>query len=227
MDIVELISERKSLRVFKADPVPKGILTKIIELSQRAPSFENTQPWQFVVVGGSKIEALRKACAAKSTNAGYPDLGMPAGYPEPYTSRRRTVAAKIFEIEGIKREDKAKRAAYVQRGIEFFGAPNVIYICADRPFIFQENSTNVWPIFDCGVIAENIMLLAANYGLGTIAEIQAAVYPDVVRKMCGITEDKLIMLGIAIGYPDMSHPLNLFRTEREPVDNVVTWHGFD
>jgi len=71
------------------------------------------------------------------------------------------------------------------------------------------------------------MLLAVKSGLGTIAQAQAAVYPDIVRKVLGIPEDKLIALGIAIGYPDWENPVNEERREREPLEKVVTFHGFE
>jgi nitroreductase len=53
------------------------------------------------------------------------------------------------------------------------------------------------------------------------------VYPDVLRKVLGIPDSKVIVLGIAVGYPDWDDPVNQFRSEREPLDSVSTWHGFD
>jgi nitroreductase len=85
----------------------------------------------------------------------------------------------------------------------------------------------MWPLFDCGLVAENIMLLATRYGLGTVAQIQAVAYPDVLRKVLGIPDSKLIVLGIALGYPDWDDPVNELRSERDPLDNVSTWYGFD
>jgi nitroreductase len=76
-------------------------------------------------------------------------------------------------------------------------------------------------------VAENIMLLATKYGLGTIAQIQAVNYPVVLRTVLGIPDSKLIVLGIAIGYPDWDDPVNELRSEREPLGNISTWHGFD
>jgi nitroreductase len=70
------------------------------------------------------------------------------------------------------------------------------------------------------------MLLATKYQLGTIPEIQAVLYPEVLRKVLAIPESKLIVLGIAIGYPDWDDPVNKFRSDREPLDKVATWHGF-
>jgi hypothetical protein len=42
-----------------------------------------------------------------------------------------------------------------------------------------------------------------------------------------IPDSKLIVLGIAVGYPDWTSPLNRFESERESLDSVADWYGFD
>lgn len=229
MDIVEALRQRRSIRVFKPDPVPQEILKEIIELSLRAPSWANTQPWEFAIVGRREVEKIgeafiEKVKAAEPIN---PDLAAPREFPEPYNTRRRAIGRQMLEIQGIKREDTEQRMLWGMRGLKLFEAPNVIYIYTDRSFYFQGDSLNVWPIFDCGLVAENIMLLATRYGLGTIPAIQAVAYPDVLRQILGIPDSKLIVLGIAIGYPDWDASVNQLQSDREPVDDVATWYGFD
>ena len=136
-------------------------------------------------------------------------------------------SAKLFEIKGISREDRKKRKWWRLQGLKLFDATTVIYIYVDRSFYLQGNGLNVWPIFDCGLIAENIMLLATKYGLGTIPQAQSIQYPDVVRKVLGMPNSKLIVLGIPIGYPNWDDPINQFRSEREPLDKVAKWYGFN
>ena len=229
MDIAEAIGQRKSIRAFKSDAVPKETLKEVMERALRAPSWANTQPWEFAIVGGETLEEISKGFLEKA-QAGEPmnpDLAAPQGYPEPYNSRVRGVGKKLFEVMGIGREDKEKRMQWGLEGFKLFGAPNAIYIYTDRSFYFQDDSLNIWPVFDCGLVAENIMLLAPEYGLGTVPAIQAVAYPDVLRKALGIPDSKLMVLGIAVGYPDSDHPLNQFRSERDPLDNVAKWYGFD
>ncbi|GAI30905.1 unnamed protein product, partial [marine sediment metagenome] len=31
----------------------------------------------------------------------------------------------------------------------------------------------------------------------------------------------------AVGYPDEEDPINHFRSEREPLDSIAKWYGFD
>ena len=227
MDIVEAIRHRKSIRAFKHAPVPQEILKKIMELALRAPSWANTQPWEFAIVGGKKLEEIRQAFIEKAEDKPNPDLAPPREFPELYDARRRAVGMKLFEIRGISREDKEKRRWWQLQGLRLFEASSAIYIYIDRSFYFQDDSLNVWPIFDCGLVAENIMLLATKYGLGTIPQIQAVFYPEVLRRVLGIPNSKLIVLGIAIGYPDWDDPVNQIRSERELLDKVAKWYGFD
>ncbi|MBL7119344.1 MAG: nitroreductase [Dehalococcoidia bacterium] len=227
MDIVEAINQRKSIRAFKPDPVPKGILKEIMELALRAPSWANTQPWQFAVVGGKKLEDIRQAFLEKAGDEANPDLAGPREFPEPYGSRPLALGMKIAEVTQVRREDSGMRRWWQTQGLRLYGAPAAIYVYTDRSFCFQRDSLNVWPIFDCGLVAENIMLLAAKYGLGTVPQMQAVHYPDVLRELLGIPDSKLIVLGIAIGYPDWDDPMNQFRSDRETLDNVAKWYGFE
>ncbi len=227
MEISEAIRQRKSIRAFKPDPVPRGTLKEIMELALRAPSWANTQPWEFAIVTGKTLEEIREAFVGKAEEHGNPDIPHPREFPEPYNTRRRALGVKVFELKRIAREDKERRKWWLLQGLRLFEAPCVIYILIDRSFCLQGDGPNVWPIFDCGLVAENIMLLAPTYGLSTIAQIQAVGYPEVLRKILGIPDSKLIVLGIAIGYPDWDDPINQLQSEREPLDSISTWYGFD
>jgi len=227
MDIVEAIRERRSIRAFKPDPVPQQTLVEIMELAQRAPSWANTQPWEFAIVCGEKLEEIKQAYIAMIDEQTSPDLAAPRHFPEPFDTRRRVIGRRLFEVKGISRKDEGQRRLWRLRGTRLFGAPAAIYIYTDYSFYSQEEGTNVWPVFDCGLIAENIMLLATNYGLGTIPQIQAVGHPDVLREILDIPDSKLMVLGIAIGYPDWDDPTNIFRSERDPLSNITRWYGFD
>ncbi len=229
MKLDEAIRQRKSVRAFKSEPVPKEVLSEILSAAQRAPSWANTQPWEFVVATGDKLAEINRAFIEKTT-AGepmQPELAAPQGFPEPYDSRRRTVGRALFVELGIERGNQEKRAWWGRQGLTLFGAPVLIYILTGRDFYHQEGGANVWSVFDCGIVAENIMLLALDHGLGTIPAIQAVAHPEILRKTLAISDSSLIVLGIGIGYEDESSPLRQFRSGREPLDDITSWHGFD
>lgn len=226
MDIVEAIHQRKSIRAFKPDPVPKSILREIMETALRAPSWANTQPWEFAIVAGNKLEEIRQAFLEKAGGESNSDLPGPRGFPEPYGSRVRSLGITMADAMATRRRDSEKKQWWLQ-GLGLYGAPAAIYVYTERSFCFQPDSLNVWPIFDCGLVSQNIMLLATKYGLGTVPQAQAVHHPDVLRKALGIPSSKLIILGIAIGYPDWDNTINQFISGREALDNVAQWHGFD
>lgn len=221
MEISEAINRRKSIRAFKLDPVPLDILKEILQQAIRAPSWANTQPWEFAVAAGKPLEEIRQGFLEKGLASASPDVARPPEFPKNYADRIRALD-KLNKLNT--REDWDSRRV---QNFKHFGAPAVIYLLTAREFYYQTKGLNVWALYDCGSVIENIMLLATKHGLGTIAQAQAVVYPDVLRKILNIPESKIIILGIAIGYPDWDNPINQFQTEREPLEKIATFHGFN
>ncbi len=49
-DVIAAILERRSIRRFKAETIPKATIGRIIDAARWAPSAGNLQPWQFYVI---------------------------------------------------------------------------------------------------------------------------------------------------------------------------------
>jgi len=141
------------------------------------------------------------------------------GWPDKsaYKGRQITLAKQLFNAMDIAREDKEKRAWWLERGFRFFDAPTAIIIACDK--VLGEAA----PLLDLGAVMQNICLAALEFGLGTCIEDQGVLYPDVVREHTGLSADKRLMIGIAVGYPDEKFPANQVRSEREPAENLTTW----
>lgn len=224
MDVVEAINKRQSIRGFKSDPVPSDILRKIAEGALRSPSASNSQPWELAVVTGVKLNEIKEAFVASAAKASVMDLPLQMQYPEPWASRRRLVMAGILEKMGIQREDRQRREEFGLHGMRLWNAPAVIYVMMDREFYQYNNATNIWPIFDCGLITQDIMLLATHYGLGTIPAVQPVLYPEILREKLELPASKMMVIGIAIGYPDPDYKANQLRTSREPFEKMVKFY---
>lgn len=50
MDAIQAMKSRTSIRKYRPEPVPAGILTDIVDCGRMAPTGYNHQPWVFVVV---------------------------------------------------------------------------------------------------------------------------------------------------------------------------------
>jgi nitroreductase len=222
MDIVEALETRMSVRCFKPDPVPKEVLSEILQMAGRSPSAVNSQPWEFFVLTGDVLENVKRGNIEKSRSgaAARPEHVV-MGWPPDSVYRRRQVALakQLFQLMEISKEDKEKKRQWMERGFRFFDAPAAIIIVIDRSI------SEKGPLLDIGSVMQSICLGALSRDLGTCIEDQGVMYPDVLRECAGIPGSKQIIISIAIGYPDWDFPANKLKTPREPVDSITTWCG--
>jgi nitroreductase len=223
MQIIEAINTRRSIRAFKPDAVPKETLRQILEIAGRAPSAMNSQPWEFCVIGGEVLDKVRQGNLEK-LRAGETPQGEQSvvGWSKEsvYRDRQVELAVQLFHLMGIQRQDKDKRTQWSERGFRFFDAPAAILVLTDTAL---KPDT---PLIDIGIVIQTICLAALAYDLSTCIEDQGCLYPQVLRKLLDIPENRRIVMSIAIGYPDETYPANQIRTTRVPIDDIVHWRGF-
>ncbi len=57
MDVMDVITGRRSIRKFKPDPVPEESLLTVLEAVKWAPSWANTQCWEVIVIHEEKMRS--------------------------------------------------------------------------------------------------------------------------------------------------------------------------
>lgn len=220
MHALEAIATRRSVRAFRPDPVPPEIVREILEVSARAPSGTNMQPWKARVVTGAARERLVRAALAAGANGAalkaeykyYPDR-----FPEPYLSRRRKVGWDLYGLLGIQRGEKDKMRVQHARNQMFFDAPVGIIFSVDR--VLEIGS---W--LDYGMFLENVMVAARSFGLHSCPQVAWTPYHETVRKVLGMPEEEVVVCGMALGYEDEDAVENSLRTERAPLSDWVRFH---
>lgn len=221
MEIREAIRTRKSIRGYRPEPVPKSLLKEILEIATRSPSAMNTQPWEITVVTGKVLDDIRRGNVESLTSGVKPKSNVfQRAFEGVYRQRQVDLAVQLFGLMGIAREDKEKRAQWMERGFRFFDAPAAIILSLDVSL--REELA----LLDIGALCQSICLTALQYGLGTCIADQGILFSEVLRGHLGIPESKRIAICIAIGYPDWNFPANKIESRREPIENVTTWHGF-
>ena len=55
METLEAIKTRRSIRKYRAEPVPEEKLEQILDAGRWAPSAHNSQPWKFIVLRDQQI----------------------------------------------------------------------------------------------------------------------------------------------------------------------------
>jgi nitroreductase len=223
MRVSEALESRRTCRAFLDTPVPRETLEAILRGAQRAPSGGNLQPWRVYVVQDPVrtqiVEAVRAKMADTPRGEGAEYHIYPPELTEPYRTRRFQVGEQMYAKLGIPREDKMARLTWFARNYEFFGAPTAMFFTMDRQM--QEGQ---WS--DLGMFLQSIALLAREHDLHTAFQEAWAVWTPTIVEILGIPEQEMLFCGMGIGREDPEHPLADFRSERAPLEELASFHGF-
>jgi nitroreductase len=224
MDYDEVVLGRRSIRGYKPDPVPRELIEEVIALAVRAPSSMNTQPWHLHVVSGEVLDRIRAGNTERNL-AGVPpsrEMRSHGAYEGKHRERQIEIAVQLFQAMGIERHDKEKRQDWVMRGFRQFDAPCAVIVTYDR----ELREGDIAP-FDCGALVNALVNAAWSRGLGCVINSQGIMQSPVVREHARIPDDQVIMICVALGWPDESFPANAVVSRRRAVSEVATFRGFD
>lgn len=223
MNVSEAVASRRSIRAFTDQPVDRGVLERVLEKAQRAPSGGNTQPWHGLVLTGAPLQRLIARIAEefpKGRAAHAPEYHVyPPELDGPYEVRRRRVGEDMYGALQIPREDKAARLMWFARNFQAFGAPVLMLVHTPKYM-----GPPQWS--DIGGWLQTIMLLLREEGLDTCPQEAWAVYSEQIREVVDIPADHTFFCGLSIGYRDPDAPVNAFPVARAPLDESVRWNGF-
>ncbi|MFH1538247.1 MAG: nitroreductase family protein [bacterium] len=198
MEVLEQIANWRSIRRYKEDPVPDGALRAMLEAARRAPSWENVQPWHFIVVTDPAAKEKLKELARGQKHIG----------------RAPAVIACCGDIGAW---DKPKNKAAI---MELVGAgvmkvtEDLVdnFLLKDPMFCVAENGPAVIlaRTMEQLAIAYGFMALeAAHQGLGTcmigafgneVIKGNEGLYKE-VKELLGLPEDHYLLAMLTVGYP--------------------------
>jgi nitroreductase len=98
----------------------------------------------------------------------------------------------------------------------FYGAPVAIIICLDDSFPKAR-------MVDIGLALGYLVLTAHDFGLGACPIGLITAYEDEIKDLLNIPENKNVVIGVALGYPDWNVPINRFKSQREDLEKFVRW----
>jgi nitroreductase len=217
------ITTRRSVRRFLPTPVPRAEVEAILDIAARAPSGTNMQPWQAHALAGAAKDRLCAAVLAVF-DAGEPGHRQevqyyPDEFFEPYLSRRRKVGWDLYGRLGIARGEAPKMKAQHRRNFLFFDAPVGLVFTIHRRL-----ATGSW--LDYGMFLENVMTAARGRGLDTCAQAAWTHYHQAIRPVLGLSDEQVVVCGMALGHADPDAPENAMVTERAPARDFTRFDGF-
>jgi len=193
----EAIENRRSIRKFKAEPVPEDILYELLDAARLAPSGSNAQPWRFKIVQDQKTkEKLAKAAYDQAFIAGAPTVFVCCADIEEYLTG---VASGL--------QDLGKIGAVEDRIVK------IILDRTDKMKSMAIDQLNQRIAFNVAIATEHIALRALDYSLGTCWV--RLIDEQAIRTIFGWDETVSVVALLPLGYPDESPAPRKRRTIEE------------
>jgi nitroreductase len=215
IDVFEAIHTARSLRRFRPDPVPKALISRVLDAAVRAPSAGNAQNWAFVVVRDPELrrqlgEIYGKA--SKIAQAMYAARGRPAHLSEQQFQHMLSSGAHLWQ--------------------HIAEAPVLLVVCLRKPVVpppealppeirdrhadelaYAERirGASIYPA------VQNIILACRALGLGTTITTNHIRCEGDVRALLGLPDNYDSFAMMPIGWPlDGFGPLT-----RKPLSEVA------
>jgi len=174
-DIWDVFMNRRSVRDFRPDSIPKKDILKIINAARMAPTSGNQQPWKFLVVRDkNKIAQMKEACIRGAMDR-YEKSGNASETPDQFRKR------------------------VTERMKGYFSAPVYIIILTDNNSVYPDY--NHW---DGPLAAGYLMLAARALGYGTVF-ITDAIPDNVTKEVLQIPDNYtrvcITPLGVPVEWP--------------------------
>lgn len=220
------IRSRHSVRAFLPTSIDSQTIKDILEVSCRAPSGTNTQPWKvYVVTGKKRDEMINQVCEAQLAIYANPEKAAEYQetfpyYPEkwisPFIDRRRENGWGLYGLLNIQKGEKEKMAAQQLRNYKLFDAPVGLYFTVNK-------AMGIGSKMDISMMIQNVMVAAKARGLDTCPQAAWNHFHPIVLDVLGASEDEELVCTIALGYADPDDIVNTFITPRESVENFAVF----
>lgn len=217
MNIIDALTQRKSVRAFLDKPVHRDKIVRILQAARHAPSGTNAQPWQVAVVTGKKKDELTQAMEVAFRRDGISPMDYtyyPLEWKEPYKKRRVSCGAQLYAALNIERRDRAGRIEQWIANYRAFDAPVILFFFLDS--IMKKGS-----FLDYGMFIQSVMLAALEEELATCPQAALGQYPALIKDALGYSRETILICGMALGYEDKDAPVNNYRTPREEMETFT------
>src|SRR5215813_4693292 len=213
--LFDAIYSARALRRLKPDPVPEGIMTRIVDAAIRAPSAGNAQNWAFIVVRDAEKRRRLGMIYRKASDIAseiYKARGRPAHVTDEQYRRFLTSGAHLWDHMGeapvllvpCLRDRPPPPRATLPPSLQAIYEGELAYERRIR-------GASIYPA------VQNIILACRAFGLGTVITTNHIRCEGEVKSLLGIPDEVLTYALMPVGYPeDKFGPV-----KRRPVDEVA------
>ena len=197
-DLLPVIQQRRSIRRYTAEPVPRDVLQKLLDAAIWAPSPHNRQPWRLAVVQ---------------------DVVQKEGLAIAMGERLRVDRLESGDSEDLVLKDVERSRQFLTK------APVLLLFCMsmldmdEYPDVRRGQAERMMAVHSVALAAQNLLLAAHASGLGACWRCAPLFCPDTVRETMKLPTDWEPQALITLGYPaEDGKP-----AYRRPLTEVVLW----
>lgn len=170
MDVMQAISERRSIRQFQDKPVSKELIEAMLEAAIKAPSGKNAQPWRFVVLEGPKKDEVVDILTAR---------------------------VATLNAEGVK-TGSAENSARIMRQAPVLIVIFDPYLTAEQDHNGWTRISSLVHTQSVGAAIQNLLLAATSAGLGTLWICDVLTAEKEIGELLGVKEE--LVAAVSLGY---------------------------
>jgi len=188
-----LLRERRSVRVYKAEPVPRALLERVIEVARYTPTGTNSQNVHWLVLEGEAVTALRDRAMAFYRRL-FTLVDNPVGGLAVRLKAGARQHAQLRDYLPVVREAERRMAAGDDRML--YGAPAVVLVHAE--------AWDACSPFNANSALFSASLMAHSHGLGCCFNgfVQQAVENSrPLKAWLGIPREHHCYMAMTVGWP--------------------------
>lgn len=200
----DIIISRRSIRQYKNECVPRGVIEQIIDLARYAPTASNDQNVAYIVITDKRlIEETANYIFGFANRL--------------YNKTKKGIGRFLVKITGLANNRYLEKMDYVRQqnaknGRDFIlhNAPVLILVHAPKRKPFASDN--------CNIAATTIINYAHALGLGTcfIGFLTIALqFSGKLRKKLGVPENRRVYATLVMGYPAYHHVKTVSRKNPE------------
>jgi iodotyrosine deiodinase len=127
-EFYELMSQRRSVRHFSSEEVPRNLIERAIETASTAPSGAHRQPWRFVATGDAEIKRQIRVAAEEEERISYEGGRMPqewldalapfgTNWEKPFLEVAPWIVVVFEEMYGTNTDGSQRKNYYVKESV--------------------------------------------------------------------------------------------------------------
>ena len=168
----DVVGRQRAHRRFRSDPVDDAVIERLLWAATRAPSAENAQPWEFVVVTDPDRRAGLADLARRAWEGGARDY-----------ERGRLPEGLFADVDHGATSGLAT-------------APVWIVVAADTAKVRDAAlGSSIWPA------TQNLLLAATAEGLGSALTTLSLAYADELAALLDLPDRVRPFAAVPVGYP--------------------------